>query len=98
MGNGKERIRGNNIKTNSIQSQRWKPGKKFCEWIRAYKVYTLGERIRVERKTIYGWLNGEGAPREPNARAIVIASLERPLGIGPLNLEDIYGSSAPPPP
>lgn len=79
-----------------VRVERWRPSKRFVAWIRAFNVLGLSRSLQVERRTIQCWVRGDGAPREDNARAIVLLSKARPLGIGPLTLEDIFGTPADP--
>lgn len=74
-----------------VQSDAWRPGEKFCDWIRWYKVGAVAETIVVERITIYRWLNGERPPHPDHAKNLIKLSKKHPGGIGPLTLEDVYG-------
>jgi len=74
-----------------VRVNRWQPTVKFSAWVHAFTVYALHRSIQVERKTIYSWLNGIRAPREDNARAILLLSRRYPKKVGALTYEDIYG-------
>ncbi len=75
---------------------RWRPSKRFTAWVRAYGLYGIEKAIGVTRWAVRQWLKGECAPREDNARAIMLLSQQFPKDVGPLTYEDIYGNPGDP--
>ena len=65
--------------------RRWRT--RLGRWVEGYTVRVLAPRVGVTPKRIYGWLGGDGVPRD---RAIAMVELSR----GALTLEDVFRHAA----
>jgi hypothetical protein len=74
------------------------PGPRLKEWLKAAGISWASRKLGLSRLTLQSWLRQGMYGRVPSveaARLIIALSHERPLDIGPLTYEDIWGAVIP---
>lgn len=81
-----------------IKIARPAPGPKLKAWVKAAGISWASRKLGLSRLTLHSWLREGLYARVPSveaARLIIALSHERPLEVGPLQYEDIWGAVCP---